>query len=270
MKIPKLTATIKSIVYKSIESTSKQPLEKYYSKLELDCFYDIYGENIDQIQYYADVDLNENKCGKQTSRRKKEIWKCTLYIDEETYDLQKLNVGDILELTNLNLASDNFKVSVYDREKLKNYPNEKTKNKYLSTYKCTVKDKADTCFKCKHKKTCIEKENYIQPHATLPIISARLSCKDNSWKVKYKFDEIYYGKVGKIKFPFFDKKDLTNYNGGEYYISKEEYNKLLEFDGNETAYKCYDKKIKFKEYNVLINLDYRKDIDKYWCEIILI
>lgn len=218
--------------YKSIEPKKLNDMPTYYSRIEIESFTDCDNNDIDKPTYMAQLKLLEVKGGRKPRKHK---FNMTLYIDEDTYEQESLHDGDILRFTKVKLNTDNFRLKVYDTEKLKDYPKAK-----------------------------LHKDNFGKTYANMLITSAKLGCSVGDWKLMFKFDELYYFSINRVKFYQTCKQDMEHEDVWEGYITKGEYNKLKQLDGVTTEMKCYAKKIKFATYNVKFETHYEKDINKYY------
>lgn len=232
MKIPRFLGTITSADYKMAPKKNGEDYD-YYTSVDIDAYYDESGEIIDQLSYYADVRLKENSPGK--SRGKKGAWKATIYLTEEQYDTQFLEVGDVVLLTDCNLKKNDFKLTVYDKEKLAEYPAVKMRIKYKPAYGCKIENHADICTKCPNKKKCPDKTKYQITHAVISVSDCKLFAKIGHTKIVCKGEEMFKGKIERVSFTFENAQELMDFQEGDFYLEGkeiEQIKKVIEQYGN--------------------------------------
>ena len=235
-EVKSFSGTILSCDYKIIEAQSQADMPTYYSRLEIESFTDCDNNDIDKTTYISELKMQEIKTGRKPRQHK---FKITLYVDEDTYEQEGLHEGDILRLTNVKMNTDkDFRMRTYDVEKLKDYPNTK-----------------------------LHKDEQGKTYGSILITNMRLSCGVEDWSIRFKYDELYYYTIGtavSVKFYQSCIQDIEQHDYWESYISKGEYNKLKQFNGQVVDMKCYEKKSRFVTYQVKIEMQHEKEINKYY------
>lgn len=225
---------ILSIQYKELEPTKIDELPKYYSRLEIESFTDCNGEDMDKSAYLAEMKVQEIKSGRKPRKHKFNI---TLYIDEDTFLTEDLHEGDIIQFDKVKMNTDNFRIKVYDAEKLKDYPKAK-----------------------------LHKDEGGRTYANIQVMNAKLSCPLGEWKRKFRFDELYYFGINRVKFWQTCEQDFQQ-DLWEMYLDKSEYNKLKDLNEQAVEVKCYAKKIKKTSFMANLTVSEEKEINKYYCKI---
>lgn len=224
MKIPRFLGTIKSVDYKMMPKKNGSEDYDYFTSVDLDAYYDENGDVIDQFSYYADVKIRENTPGK--THGKKSAWKATIYLTEEQYDTSFIEVGDVVELTDCTLKKSDFKLTVYDKEKLIDYPTTKMRIKYKPSYGCKIENHAEVCTKCPNKKKCPDKTKYQITHAVVSVSDCKLFCRIGNAKICFKNDQLYRGRIDAVTFTFDSPQELKEFQEGDFYLEGKEIKRI--------------------------------------------
>lgn len=257
MTLNNFIGTVRKIEYKTItEEQSKEP-KKYFSAIELEAFYDIFGDTIPQYDFYAEARIEASKRGKKKPS-KHDIWSCIIYLTADQYDSREIEVNDIIELERPTLKKKDIKLLLHDEEKLKELPPTKLKRKFLGADDCDYESKPDEgCPKC-FRKNCPDRSKHYMPYAVYYASDCRLSC--HGYRIVYKADEVFRGAVGGIKISFENETEMTGFTNGEYYISADEaiaVNKsLVEAAGKPLEMRFFSKRKKVRTANVECKLLY--------------
>lgn len=261
MLLPKFVGTVRNVKYKIIlDEQTKQP-KKYFSAIELEAFYDIFGENVSQWDYYAEVDIQATKRGRSKASRK-DVWSCIIYLTEDQYAEREIEIGDIIELERPTLKKKDFKMYIYDSEQLQELPLSKIRRRFLGCDDCTREGRGKTCSRCKVE-DCPDKQKHYVTYAYLLASDCRLS--SHSYKIVLKADEVFVGTVGGIKVSFESMDEMRNFTEGEYYITPDEAarinNALITASGRPLDMRFYSRKTKIHSALVECKLSYDDTIN---------
>lgn len=220
MTLSNFIGTVRKIDYKTITEKESAEPKKYYTAIELEAFYDIFGDTITQIEYYAEVKVEASKRGK-SKPSKHDVWSCIIYLTQDQFAEQEIEVGDIIEVDRPTLKKKDIKFFIYDPEKLKELPPSKLHYKFTNADDCDDPDKpAEGCPKCPHKKNCPDKRKHYNLYSFCYASDCRLSAR--GYKILYKADEVFRGSVGGVKISFENGDEMKDFTEGEYFITPEE------------------------------------------------
>ena len=257
MHIPNFIGTVRQIDYKMIVNDETKEPKKYYSAIELEAFYDIFGENVSQWDYYAQIKLQAPKKGRSKST-KRDIWSCIVYLTEDEFTEQPIEVGDIIELQTPTLKKKDFKLVLTDPEQLKEAPPSRLKRKYLGNEDCTREHKGETCGKCVYRFGCEDKAKHYMPIAIFYVSDCRISAR--AYKMCWKADDVFRAIVGGVKLSFDSLDEMNEFSYGEYYILADEAatitQSLLEAGGKPLEMKFYSKSKRVRAVEVECKLHF--------------
>ncbi len=275
MKIPKAIGTVRWIQYKTYTAGYQENEKKHYSLLEIDCFYDMFGENVaeneltadSEVSHYAEVIIEESKRGR-VHCKKKDMWHVALYLTEEEYDTQPIEVGDIIELYDIKVHKTEFKITVFDKEKLEEYPDRRKKVKYEEPFGCPTANHGATCRTCNFKGNCTIKEKYIKTYFPLKVNDMKMSVKEGKWKMRFKNDDIWRMCCETFKLPFDSLAELRTFQEGDWFISEDEAKTLARVNekyNSELPVVFYGKKAPIRKAVAKISAVFMLDQQKYLC-----
>lgn len=255
MHIPKFVGTVREVKYRIIlDEQTKQP-KKYFSAVELEAFYDIFGENVSQWECYAEVNVEATKHGRSKASRN-DIWSCIIYLTADQYAEQEIEIGDIIQLDNPTLKKKDFKMYIYDAEQLKQLPPSKLRRRYLGNDDCTREGHGKTCTYCKV--DCPDKEKHYVTYAFLYGSDCRISSRN--YRIVMKADEVFVGTVGGIKVNFESIAEMKNFTEGEWFLTPDEAatinNALITASGKPIDMRFYSRKTKIHSALVECKLSY--------------
>lgn len=264
MTLSNFTGTVRKIEYKTItEDESKDP-KKYFSAIELEAFYDIFGDTISQYDYYAAARVEANKRGKKKPS-KHDIWSCIIYLTPEQYADREIEVNDIIEIQRPTLKKKDIKLFVYDEEKLKELPPTQIRRAFVGSEDCAKEGRGEGCPTCPLGESCPDKAKHYKPYARYYASDCRLSA--HGYKILYKADEVFRGALGTngLKISFENKQEMLDFESGDYYITPEEsiiVNKLLiSAAGKPIEMRFFAKKVKVRTAQVKCALSYDDNIN---------
>ena len=272
MTLSNFIGTVRKIEYKTItEEQSKEP-KKYFTAIELEAFYDLFGDTISQYDYYAEARIEANKRGR-SKPSKHDVWSCIIYLTPEQFAEQEIEVNDIIELDRPTLKKKDIPFFMYDEEKLKQFPPSKLKRKFENADGCDREGRAEEgCPKCKFRRNCPEKQSHYRVFALCFASDCRLSA--HGYKILYKADEVFRAAVGGIKLSFENTEEMQSFTEGEYYITPEEaitVNKqLLAAGGKPLEMRFFSKRAKVRVANVECKLLYDDKVNSNLLSITVI
>lgn len=105
-------------------------------------------------------------------------------------------------------------------------------------------------------------EDYVYPYV--------IKAKQDTWKIFEKNDEYFISNVGntsKIQLIFDSKEEMVGFTSGKFSIDNEEYQKLENDNHKFVSFVGYSHKQKCCNKNMLLTLEFDKDIDKWIMDI---
>ena len=274
MKIQKVVGTVKSIYYKRMENMKKHGKPIQYARAEADVYEDMFGEPIDQLDYdagrfCADATIVESRGGKP---RKGGIdtWKLTIYMSEEDYEQEPIQIGDIIEMNDVSVFRQNGKLKITDPETLSKYPVRKLRYGWHEPSGCTLEVLPEKCPECEQFETCQRKSNFQYAYADLSFADTRLCCSDHKWSIKYKADEVYCGFIGTVRFSFDSVQDMLDFQEDSFYLTDAEYEvvkKAVQRHPDGVRMRFTKQKRSVRSARTLVQLSFDKSVDHYRCDI---
>lgn len=160
------------------------------------------------LKYVAQCQIIEIKRGRNI---RKTMHNAGLFLTKEQFDAKILDIGDVVEICDgVNFACNQIMFNVYDAEKIKAFPASRVKT-----------DKNGT------------------PYVPQRAFAYTVRAAEGQWHLKAKFTELYYWQFGKIKIPMNDgitekecEDEFRNQTSYEFYLTKDEYEKVKEFNGD--------------------------------------
>lgn len=239
MFLNQFSAIVQSINYNAIEPLKYGNKELYKTLLDIETFEDEFGESIEKEVYYAKMSMREVKRG---SKSKVQHFSLILFLEKEDYENQVIEIGDVLTLKRTKLYTSPFSVKSFEEEKIKKSPSRKVK---------------------------------IDPATKKPFVmfrfnAARLCCGVGDWAIKIKHDNLAYWNICRVHFCYDTKQELLARKKFSYFIDKKEYDFLFPNNGKIVKAIAYYMKNKVAEMDVKITVGYKRNVDKFACNIIAV
>lgn len=274
MKIPKVIGTIKSIYYKRMEQRMKHGKPIQYARAEADVYEDMFGEPIDQIaydegRYYAEATLSESHGGKPR-RGGVDTWKLTIYMSEEDYEQEPIQIGDIIEMNDVSVFRQGGKLKVTDPETLSRYPVRKLRYGWRKPFGCDLETLPEQCPDCEKFETCQRKNNYQYAYADISFSDTRLCCSDHKWTIRFKAEMVYCAYISTVRFSFDSVQEMMDFKEGSFYLTDAEYEsikRVVQKQPGAVRMRFSKQKRSVRIARVVMALSFDKSVDHYRCDI---